>query len=109
VPAAAPPDGDGAPWLEISVVDTGIGIAPEHQRRLFEEFYQVKGSTVDKSPGTGLGLALCRRFLAMHGGRIWAESAGVGKGSTFTLAIPVRAVAGADATASPGGPRRGGH
>ena len=67
---------------EISVADTGIGIAPEDREAVFEEFRQV-GSVDKKAEGTGLGLALSRRFIDLHGGRIWLKSQ-VGAGSTFT-------------------------
>jgi signal transduction histidine kinase len=72
---------------EISVTDTGIGIAPEDHDAVFEEFRQV-GATEKKAEGTGLGLALCRKFVELHGGRIWVTSE-IGKGSTFTFTIPV--------------------
>jgi signal transduction histidine kinase len=71
----------------VSVTDTGIGIAPEHSELVFEEFRQV-GQADKKAEGTGLGLALCRRFVELHGGRISLTSA-LGKGSTFTFALPL--------------------
>jgi signal transduction histidine kinase len=74
--------------VEISVADTGVGIAPEDQEAVFEEFRQVGGSAA-KQEGTGLGLALSRKFVALHGGRIWVQSQ-MGAGSTFTFTIPVR-------------------
>ena len=74
--------------VEISVTDTGIGIAPEDQEAVFEEFRQV-GKAEKKAEGTGLGLALCRKFVELHGGQIWVKSH-IGQGSTFTLTIPVR-------------------
>jgi len=74
--------------VEVSVADTGVGIAPEDQEAVFEEFRQV-GSSDKKVEGTGLGLALCRRFVELHGGRIWVKSQ-VGDGSTFTFTLPVR-------------------
>jgi signal transduction histidine kinase len=78
--------------VEVAVRDTGIGIAPEDQDRVFEEFQQV-GKDPDRSrEGTGLGLTLAKRFVELHGGRIWVESQ-VGKGSTFTFTIPVRQTA----------------
>jgi signal transduction histidine kinase len=77
--------GDGC--LEVSVRDTGIGIAPEDQGVIFEEFRQV-GSSAAKQEGTGLGLALCRKFIELHGGTIWVSSE-VGEGSAFTFALPV--------------------
>jgi len=73
---------------EISVTDTGIGIAAEDHEAVFEEFRQV-GTADRKAEGTGLGLALCRKFVELHGGRIWVKSQ-VGVGSTFTFAIPAR-------------------
>ncbi len=83
--AAVPADG----FVEVSVTDTGIGIAPEDQEVIFEEFRQAGGDYARKREGTGLGLALARRFVELHGGRIWVKSE-VGKGSTFTFTIPVR-------------------
>jgi len=74
--------------VEISVRDTGIGIAPEDQAAVFEEFRQVGGDRARKREGTGLGLALARRFVELHGGRIWVESE-VGRGSTFTFTLAV--------------------
>jgi len=73
---------------EVSVTDTGVGIAPEDQEKVFEEFRQV-GTADKKAEGTGLGLTLCRKFVELHGGRIWVKSQ-VGVGSTFTFTIPVR-------------------
>jgi signal transduction histidine kinase/HAMP domain-containing protein len=72
----------------ISVRDTGIGIAPQDQAAVFEEFRQVGSDYTRKQEGTGLGLALTRRFVELHGGRIWLESE-PGKGSTFTFEIPI--------------------
>ncbi len=74
--------------VEVSVADTGVGIAPEDQEAVFEEFRQV-GTADKKVEGTGLGLALSRKFIELHGGRIWVKSQ-VGMGSTFTFTIPVR-------------------
>ncbi len=74
--------------VEVSVTDTGVGIAPEDQAAVFEEFRQV-GESAARHEGTGLGLALSRKFVKLHGGRIWVESQ-VGKGSTFTFRIPAR-------------------
>jgi signal transduction histidine kinase len=73
---------------EVSVADTGVGIAPEDQGAIFEEFRQV-GMADKKVEGTGLGLALSRKFIELHGGRIWVKSQ-VGQGSTFTFTLPVR-------------------
>ena len=78
--------GDSA--VILSVVDTGIGIAKEDQEAIFEEFRQASGSYAHKREGTGLGLTLTKRFVEMHGGKIWVESE-VGKGSTFTFTLPI--------------------
>jgi signal transduction histidine kinase len=74
--------------VEVAVSDTGIGIAPEDQEAVFEEFRQV-GTAEKKAEGTGLGLALARKFIELHGGRIWVRSQ-IGAGSTFTFTIPTR-------------------
>jgi len=71
---------------QISVADTGVGIAPEDQEAIFEEFRQV-GTADKKVEGTGLGLALSRKFIELHGGRIWVQSE-PGKGSTFSFTLP---------------------
>jgi signal transduction histidine kinase len=81
---AVPMDGS----VEVSVSDTGVGIAPEDQEAIFEEFRQV-GTEAKKVEGTGLGLALSRKFVELHGGRIWVKSQ-AGAGSTFTFTIPTR-------------------
>jgi len=76
--------------LRVAVTDTGIGIQASDQERVFKEFEQVDSSYGRRQQGTGLGLALTKRLIEMHGGRIWLESEGVeGKGSTFTFLIPI--------------------
>jgi signal transduction histidine kinase len=75
--------------VEIAVVDTGLGIAPDQQALIFEEFRQAKGHYLAKAEGTGLGLALSKRFVELHGGTIRLESE-VGKGSTFAFVLPER-------------------
>jgi signal transduction histidine kinase len=78
--------GDNA--VIVSVTDTGIGIAKEDQEVIFEEFRQASGNYAQKREGTGLGLTLTRKFVEMHGGKIWVESE-PGKGSTFTFTLPI--------------------
>ncbi len=74
--------------IEIAVWDSGVGIADEDQQRIFEEFQQVERGLTDKPEGTGLGLALTKKFVELHGGMIWVESTR-GHGSTFTFTLPV--------------------
>ena len=73
---------------EVSVTDTGIGISPEDQEAVFEEFRQV-GTASKKVEGTGLGLAISKKFIELHGGKIWVTSQ-VGTGSTFAFTLPLR-------------------
>ncbi len=74
--------------LEITVRDTGIGIRAEDLPRLFQDFVQLESVETKRHEGTGLGLALTKRLVDLHGGRIWAESEGEGQGSTFTVILP---------------------
>jgi len=71
--------------IRVGVRDTGVGIAPEERERIVEEFQQA--SSARGREGTGLGLALAKRFVELHGGRIWVESE-LGKASTFTFTLP---------------------
>jgi signal transduction histidine kinase len=76
--------------VEVAVKDTGSGISPEDQEHIFEEFAQARGGdAATRQEGTGLGLPLSRRFIELHGGRLWVESA-PGEGSTFRFTLPVR-------------------
>ena len=77
-------------FAEISVIDTGVGIAPEDHEAVFEEFRQVGSDYAKKHEGTGLGLTLSRRFVELHGGKIWVKSQ-LGRGATFTFTLPVTA------------------
>jgi signal transduction histidine kinase/DNA-binding response OmpR family regulator/HAMP domain-containing protein len=81
---------NGGKWIEIAVADTGIGLRPEDQERIFGTFEQVDSAYGREQQGTGLGLALTRRFVEMHGGRIWVESQ-LGKGSVFRFVLPLAA------------------
>jgi signal transduction histidine kinase len=74
--------------VRVSISDTGPGIAPEDQERIFEEFQQTEAG-IEHGEGTGLGLALSKRLVELHGGRIWVESE-LGKGSTFVFTLPAR-------------------
>jgi signal transduction histidine kinase len=73
--------------VHVSVADTGPGIAREDQARIFEEFQQADVGAKERE-GTGLGLALSKKLIELHGGRLWVESER-GKGSTFTFALPM--------------------
>jgi signal transduction histidine kinase/DNA-binding response OmpR family regulator/ligand-binding sensor domain-containing protein len=77
-----------ADMLVVSIVDTGLGIAPADQPKVFERFKQVGDTLTDKPKGTGLGLPICREIVEHHGGRVWVESE-LGKGSTFFFSLPV--------------------
>lgn len=75
--------------VEIAVADTGVGIPPEYLARLFELYQQIEGSTTRRSGGLGLGLAIVKELTQLHGGDVWAESAGKDRGSTFTVRLPL--------------------
>ncbi|MGD9779660.1 PAS domain-containing sensor histidine kinase, partial [Methanomethylovorans sp.] len=77
---------------QISVIDTGIGISPQDMNRLFRPFTQLDSSVARRYEGTGLGLALVKELIELHGGHIWVESE-VGKGSNFTFEIPLKKAA----------------
>jgi Amt family ammonium transporter len=76
-------------FVEIAVTDTGIGIRAEDIPTLFQEFVQLDSFLGKQHEGTGLGLALTKRLVELHGGKIWAESLGPGQGTTFTLTLPI--------------------
>jgi len=76
--------------VEISVKDTGIGLAQEDQGKVFDEFKQIEKSVTKKYAGTGLGLSLAKKLTELHGGKIWVESEGEGKGRTFSFTIPIK-------------------
>ena len=93
---------DGA--IEVSVTDTGTGIAPEDQAKVFEQFVQVGDTLTGKPTGTGLGLPICKQIVEHHGGHIWVES-DLGHGSTFAFTLPITAAAVADARTTLAPPR----
>jgi signal transduction histidine kinase len=76
-----------ASFAQVTVKDTGIGIADQDRDKVFEEFYRTAGASKMKEPGTGLGLSICRGIVQAHGGRIWAESQ-LGRGSKFIFTLP---------------------
>src|SRR2546430_7084165 len=78
---------DGRDWIELAVADTGIGMTPEQQAKLFEEFTQADSSTARRYGGTGLGLAITRQLARMMGGDVTVQSE-PGEGSVFTLRLP---------------------
>ncbi|HOB76316.1 MAG TPA: ATP-binding protein [Phycisphaerae bacterium] len=82
--------------LRINITDTGIGIAPEHQEKIFEKFYRVSDERVQGVPGTGLGLAIVRETVRLHGGNVFVNST-PGKGSTFSLVLPAQPLDGGPA------------
>ena len=75
-------------WCQVSVVDNGIGIKEEDQKRIFEPFYHLDSPFIKEQNGTGLGLVVVKRTVEKHGGQVWVESE-YGKGSTFFFTIPV--------------------
>jgi len=75
--------------VHILISDTGVGIAPEDQVRLFEKFYRIRRRGMEDVPGSGLGLAIVKSIVERHGGRVWLESQ-LNRGSTFTIALPFR-------------------
>jgi len=87
-------NGDGS--VQISVTDTGLGIAPEHLRHIFDEFFQLRNPERDRSKGSGLGLTICKRLVNAMGGRLDVQSM-PGRGSTFMLTLPGFAVIGSGA------------
>jgi signal transduction histidine kinase len=88
----SPADGEGGsagPGVELVVADTGLGIPPEHLERVFDRFAQVDGSATRRHEGTGIGLSLVRELVALHGGRAWATSEGLGHGAQFHVFLPI--------------------
>lgn len=94
----------------ITVTDTGVGMRVDDIQQLFEEYHQLEPSVTRGRGGTGLGLAITRRFVELHHGRVWANSPGLGSGSTFGITLPIYVDCGDDLSVSPasavGAPRR---
>lgn len=76
-------------FIEVSVTDTGIGISKENVEKIFEKFFQIDSSLTRIAGGAGVGLSIAKEIVEAHGGRIFAESAGLGKGTTVTFSLPV--------------------
>jgi signal transduction histidine kinase/HAMP domain-containing protein len=89
-------------WLQVSITDTGPGIPQEESGKIFDEFYQMSQPGRDKSKGVGLGLAISKKLVEMHGGKIGVESV-VGRGSSFSFTVPAHDPHDSKATASPEG------
>ena len=98
------PKSDGTPQMSISVVDSGIGISPELLPRVFDLFTQ--GEARSSQPGLGIGLALARRLVELHGGRLDGRSEGEGRGSEFVIQLPLTATHSVSATERPADERR---
>jgi signal transduction histidine kinase/HAMP domain-containing protein len=92
-------DSDGLEWLKTSVSDTGPGVPPEHAANIFDEFYQLRQPGEKKIGGVGLGLAISKKLVEMHGGKIWVRSE-LGKGSSFFFTLPRDRVLYSDESAS---------
>ena len=76
-------------WAKIIVKDNGIGIIREDSEQIFVKFYQIDASSTREYGGTGLGLSVCKALVESHGGKIWAESEGTGKGSEIHILLPL--------------------
>ena len=78
---------DNGSEVHVSITDEGVGIREEDLDRIFQAFPGIEEGTIQ--PGVGIGLSICKGFIELHGGEIWAESQGLGKGSTLIFTIPV--------------------
>ena len=82
---------NGDAWAQVSIVDTGPGIPSEETKKIFDEFYQVTRPGKEKSRGVGLGLAISKKVVETHGGKIWVESE-MGKGTSFHFTLPTQSI-----------------
>jgi signal transduction histidine kinase len=80
---------DGQPWAVVRIIDHGIGIPPGEEERIFERFHRSDTRLSRTTAGVGLGLYITRNIVEGHGGRIWATSPGTGRGSVFTITMPL--------------------
>ncbi|MBT7261623.1 MAG: sensor histidine kinase, partial [Desulfobacula sp.] len=76
--------------LKISIIDTGIGLKKDELETVFDTFHQTDTGLARKYEGTGLGLSICRKLTELLGGKIWAQSDGKNKGSTFSFTLPIK-------------------
>jgi len=83
-------EGNSSGFIKIMIRDEGVGIKAEDCQRIFNIFEQADASATRKFEGTGVGLALSRKIVEMHKGKIWGESDGEDKGSTFTFTLPIK-------------------
>jgi signal transduction histidine kinase len=81
---------NGKDTVQVSVSDTGSGVLPGEEEKIFDKFYQIAEVGGAKPKGTGLGLSICKALVELHGGRIWVESE-AGRGSTFYFTLPLAA------------------
>jgi signal transduction histidine kinase len=86
--------------IEVSVEDRGVGIPPQALQQVFEKFFRVESMAHRDIRGTGLGLAVCRQIVEAHGGKIWAESEGIGQGTRVTFSLPIAVVSPSQAPAA---------
>lgn len=85
-------DEDDPDWIQVDVIDNGLGIKPDEKEKVFQRFYRGSASKQTGADGTGLGLSICEDIIRKHNGRISVHSEGQGKGATFSVRLPLRAI-----------------